>query len=92
MNPCNLATDFAVRLMKARDLPELASISSEVRARLRDLTGWEDWLRDIWTSRNTDLKGPYIPFEDTLNAAGRRALKKGLLYATNPEPTDLGVS
>ena len=85
MNPCDLATDFAVRLMAARDLTELASISSEVRARLRDLTGWEDWLRDIWTSRNIDLKGPDTPFEETLNAAGRKALKRGELYATIPE-------
>ena len=92
MNACDLATDFAVRLMAARDLTELASISSEVRARLRDLTGWEDWLRDIWTSRNIDLKGPDVPFEETLNAAGMRALKKGTLYATDPEPTDIGVS
>lgn len=92
MNPCDLATNFAVRLMAARDLTELASISSEVRARLRDLTGWEDWLRDIWWSRNQDLKGPDIPFEETLNVAGRKAYKKGTLYASNPEPTDIGVS
>jgi len=58
----------------------LRSVGIEIRADLPNLEGFVDWLRNGWTSRCDTINAPDIPFEETLNAAGRKALKKGTLY------------
>ena len=78
------ATDFAVRIMACKSLLELKSISEEIRtymmSDLKFKSEWPSWLLDIHWSKNKELSGPDIPFEETLNATGRKALKKGTLY------------
>jgi hypothetical protein len=78
-DPCKVASLYAERMMSARNLTELALISKEVKANLVSLVGWEDWLRDCWRSARDTILTPDIPFEDTLNAVGRAALRKGLI-------------
>jgi hypothetical protein len=76
MDSCDLAANFADRLMKARDMAELGQISSEVRARTHDLGEMLPWLRDIYASALKGLNNPPKPMEEYLNESGKKWLKK----------------
>ena len=70
------ATNFAIRLMACKSLPELKAISEEIRtymaSDLKFKSEWRSWLLDIHWSKNKELSGPDIPFEETLNVTGRK--------------------
>ena len=55
---CKRATAYAERIMKASSLDELALIGAEVKADIKNVAGWESWLRDIWISRHDDFTLP----------------------------------
>lgn len=76
---CSKATKYAERMSKCATIVELRAIGDEIKANLRDVVGWEEWLRDMFVSKATDLNTLNIPFENTLNAEGRKAYKKGLI-------------
>jgi hypothetical protein len=78
-DPCAIATEYADRMSKCATIAELRAIGDEIKANLDKVAGFEGWLRDWYVSRATDLNTPSIPFENTLNSAGKKALKKGLI-------------
>ena len=76
MDTCAIATKFADRIMSAKDLQELKFIGHEIA--LQKFEGdLLYWLRDMWRSAQVTLSAPNTPFEDTLNAKGKAALKRG---------------
>ena len=77
MEPIDLAIIYYDKLQKVEDKAQLSVLALEIRGRLGDLVGYEDWLRDAWQSRNYSLSLPNVPFESTLNKAGLKALKRG---------------
>ena len=79
-DPCSIATDYAVSISKCQTIAELEAIGQVIKANLKDVVGYEEWLRDIYFSKlNYDLMIPDVPLEDKLNAAGKKALKRGEL-------------
>jgi hypothetical protein len=50
MGACELATEFAIKMSEAHSIEELDRIAGEVKVFLKDLMGWEDWLRDEYRS------------------------------------------
>ena len=75
---CSEATMYADRISKCKTIAELETIGQEIKANLKDVVGWEQWLRDIYFSKlNYDLKIPDVPFENILNKAGKKALERG---------------
>jgi hypothetical protein len=75
----DLAVKYGDLLLNCTDLKSLALISSDIRARLNELKGFEGWLRDMWWSAKTTLSAPNRPIEDIYNKEGLKALKKGLI-------------
>jgi hypothetical protein len=69
-DPCDLATIFAEKLMKAQDLDELGRICGEIKARLHDLGDMRPWLLDIYDSAYKGLTMKEFPDSEFLNAEG----------------------
>jgi len=76
-DPCSIATDLAARMSKCSTIIELRALGLEIKANLAGVAGFEDWLRDWYTSRAITLSAPDKPFEDTLNAKGKKKYLKG---------------
>ena len=76
-----LATALAVKIMACKTQEELSITRGEVQAAFdKDPVWkkeWKEWLIDIRDSKAWELGLPNTPFEDTLNAAGKKALKRG---------------
>ena len=79
MTPETLASQYADMMMRAKTSIELALISGLIKKNLKDLVGYEDWLRDIWRSAHDNIMAPDCKPEDVLNKEGLRALKEGKL-------------
>ena len=78
MNPCALATDFAVRMEEAKTVQELELVRAEIRAHfLKDpafKAEWVEWLeigRDTAIERLSDKKPKESIFKDGLNCGER---------------------
>jgi hypothetical protein len=79
-SPCSIATDYAVRISKCTTKPELEAIGQEIKANLKQVVGFEGWLRDFYESKlNFDLNAPVYKPEDILNKEGLKKLAKGEL-------------
>ena len=76
-DPCRLATKYADRLSKCKTVEELKHIGAEIKADLKNLVGWEQWLRDCYISCETTLTAPANIPEECLNKLGIAALEKG---------------
>ena len=74
---CSEATLYADRMYKCKTIVELRAIGAEIKANLKDVVGWEEWLRDCYVSKSTDLNTPDTPFESTLNPLGKKKFLKG---------------
>lgn len=78
-----LATSLAVTIMACKTKEELSVARGKVQAAFdKDplfKKEWKEWLIDIRDSKAWELGLPDTPFEDTLNAAGKKAFKKGEL-------------
>jgi len=76
-----LATALAAKIMACKTQEELSMARGEVQAAFdKDPVWkkeWKEWLIDIRDSKAWELGLPNTPFEDTLNAAGKKALKRG---------------
>jgi len=76
-----IATNLAVKIMGCRSILELEAVSNEIKALMiadpKFKTEWRDWLLDMWWSKNKELTTPSKPFEDTLNARGKKKFLKG---------------
>lgn len=73
---CSEATLYADRMSRCLTIIELRALGLEIKANLEDVAGWEQWLRDCYSSKAHSLAIPETRFEDTLNSAGKKALKK----------------
>lgn len=76
-DPCAMATVYADRLSKCKSVEELKHIGGEIKADLKSLVGWEDWLRDCYRSCETTLTAPKLIPAECLNAQGMKALERG---------------
>jgi len=73
MDACILAAQYADSMHKARNELELLSIARKIKADLKNLSGFEDWLRSEWRSANEAMKKRGIgEFSDCLNAEGKK--------------------
>ena len=76
-----LATELAVLIMACKTQEELTMARQRVQVEFDKDPAfkkeWKTWLSDIRDSKAWELVLPNTPFEDTLNAAGRKALKRG---------------
>jgi len=76
-DPCSIATRFAEKLSKCGTIVELERIGAEIKASLKEVEGWEDWLRSWYASRFITLSEPKLVPEECLNAEGIKALARG---------------
>ena len=78
---CNKSVKYAQALMRAGSMDELAFISANIRQEFINdpvfKKEFRDWLLDIHQSRVDTLKEMETPIEDTLNAEGLAAKKRG---------------
>jgi len=79
----DLATELAVKISQCKTVEELFVVRKEIQAHFdKDPTfkkEWKDWLVDIRDGHLWFLSLPDKPFEETLNAEGLKALKRGEL-------------
>lgn len=77
-----LASALAAKIMACKTQEELSIARGEVQAAFDKDPAWKKewkgWLTDIKTTKLWELGLPDTSFEDTLNAEGRKRLKKGL--------------
>lgn len=76
-DPCDTATVYAKRIAKCTTIIDLKAIASEIKANLATVAGWEDWLRDCYSSAYKCLTTPQKPIEKLLNKEGLKALERG---------------
>ena len=76
-----LATELAVLIMACKTQEELTMARQRVQVEFDKDPAfkkeWKEWLIDIRDSKAWELGLPNTPFEDTLNAKGKAALKRG---------------
>ena len=69
-DPCNIATEYAERMSTARTVIELKAIGQEIKTNITNIIGWEQWLRDWYSSRLHDLKTIKTTPKEVLSKAG----------------------
>ena len=76
-----LASALAAKIMACKTQEELSIARGEVQAAFDKDPAfkkeWKEWLTDIKTTKLWELGLPDTPFEDTLNARGRKKFLKG---------------
>lgn len=75
-DPCSIATEFYVKISKCTTIIELNRIGVEIKASLKNVEGWVEWLRCGWQSQYDTLSAPKLVPEECLNAKGIAALKR----------------
>ena len=76
-DPCRLATSYADRLSKCKTVEELKHVGLDIKTDLKNLAGYEDWLRDWYRSCEISITAPELIPEECLNKEGLKALKEG---------------
>ena len=78
-----LATSYAIRLEKCKSNDDLALICAEITIDLMDepkFMEWREWLLDMTDTTWHTLNDKETPFENALNAEGKKwAKKEGLI-------------
>lgn len=74
---CRLATNYAERLSKCKTVEELKHVGLDIKTDLKNLSGYEDWLRDWYRSCEISITAPHLIPEECLNKEGLKALAKG---------------
>ena len=75
MDNATKAAMLANNIMLCNTRLELDIVCKEIREALKnnkELLEFREWLLDIHWSKNKELSEPIIPFEETLNATGRK--------------------
>ena len=76
MSVATLSSEFADKLMRARDLRELAHVSDFIARNKEDFGDMIPWLRDIWQSSYDALTKKEVPDEEFYSKEGLTKLKK----------------
>ena len=74
MPQCRKATEYAVRIAEAKNLDDLRRLAVEIKANVKEIGNYREWLLDIYYSRELILTTPDDP--DFLNAEGKKWLRR----------------
>jgi hypothetical protein len=80
MEPCKLATQYAVKIQATKSLCDLENVGKLIKSDVKNLEGYVEWLRDIYTShKDYYINAKEFDPNNLLNKEGLKLWNEGKL-------------